>query len=90
MRTERKAIRPEVSRLLEDVAAINKDIKYEKPEKPQRFNLPEIPHAREKTVLDDLLKSYKNKISIMRAIMRLPKSSIRDVAMKAILEAFTK
>ena len=90
MKTERKAIRPEVSRLLEEVAAINKDIKYEKPEKPQRFNMPPIPHSREKTVLDDLLKSYKNKISCMRAIMRLPKSEIRDVAMAAILEAFTK
>ena len=90
MKIERKAIRPEVSRLLEDVAAINEDIKYEKPEKPKRFNLPEIPHAREKTVLDELLKNYKNKISCMRAIMRLPKSSIRDIAMNAILEAFTK
>jgi len=90
MRTERKAIRPEVSRMLEDVAAINENIKYEKPENPKRFNMPVIPHAREKTVLDDLLKSYKNKISCMRAIMRLPKSEIRDIAMNAILEAFTK
>ena len=51
----------------------------------------EIPDSpRGKTVLDELLRDYKNKISIMRAIMRLPKSSIRDVAMNAILEAFTK
>jgi hypothetical protein len=56
----------------------------------ERFNLPATPLSREKTVLDDLLKSYKNKISCMRAIMRLPKSEIRDIAMKAILEAFTK
>jgi hypothetical protein len=57
-----------------------------------RFNLQaEIPDSpRGKTVLDELLRDYKNKISIMRAIMRLPKSSIRDVAMNAILEAFTK
>ena len=58
-----------------------------------RFNLQaEIPDSppRGKTVLDELLRDYKNKISIMRAIMRLPKSSVKDVAMNAILEAFTK
>jgi len=97
MRTERKALAPKVVAMLDDVAATlmmdevaaerKEDIKYER---ERRFNLPEIPHAREKTVLDELLKDYKNKISCMRAIMRLPKSSIRDVAMKAILEAFTK
>jgi hypothetical protein len=85
-----RTVKPEVQKMLDDVAATLAADTREKYDKPQRFNLPEIPHAMEKTVLDDLLKSYKNKISCMRAIMRLPKSSIREVAMKAILEAFTK
>jgi len=88
-----RTVKPEVQKMLDDVAAtVAADARkeYIKRDKPQRFHLPEIPHAREKTVLDDLLKNYKNKISCMRAIMRLPKSEIRDIAMKAILEAFTK
>jgi len=98
MRTEanRKALKPEVQKMLDDVHALGvkqvvaeskEDIKYER---ERRFNMPPILHSREKTVLDDLLKNYKNKISCMRAIMRLPKSEIRDIAMNAILEAFTK
>jgi len=100
MRTDAngKALKPEVQKMLDDVHALGvkqvvaekkHDIKYER-ERERRFNMPPIPHSREKTVLDDLLKNYKNKISCMRAIMRLPKSEIRDVAMAAILEAFTK
>jgi hypothetical protein len=97
MRTEsnRKALKPEVQKMLDDVAAtVAADARkeYIKCDKPQRFNLPEIPDIspRGKTVLDELLKDYKSKISCMRAIMRLPKSEARDVAMAAILEAFTK
>ncbi len=90
-----RTVKPEVQKMLDDVAATvaaDTRVKYDK---PQRFNLPEIPDISPlgkwgKTVLDDLLKSYKNKISCMRAIMRLPKSEARDVAMNAILEAFTK
>jgi len=88
-----RTVKPEVQKMLTDVAATvaaNTRKEYIKCDKPQRFNLPEIPHSREKTVLDKLLKDYKNKISCMRAIMRLPKSEIRDIAMNAILEAFTK
>ena len=97
MKIERNKPIKEVVAMLDDVAATlmmdevaaesKHDIKYER---ERRFNLPATPLSREKTPLDDLLKSYKNKISCMRAIMRLPKSEIRDVAMKAILEAFTK
>jgi hypothetical protein len=90
-----RTVKPEVQKMLDDVAAtVAADARkeYIKCDKPQRFNLPEIPDIspRGKTVLDDLLKSYKNKISCMRAIMRLPKSEARDIAMNAILEAFTK
>jgi hypothetical protein len=88
MKIERNAVAATVSPTADKREKEYKE--YIKCDKPQRFNLPEIPHAREKTPLDDLLKSYKNKISCMRAIMRLPKSEIREVAMKAILEAFTK
>ena len=45
---------------------------------------------RQKTILCDLLKEYKNKISVLRALMRLPNSSIRDIAMNAILNEFRK
>jgi hypothetical protein len=87
-----RTVKPEVQKMLDDVAATVAADTRVKCDKPQRFNLPEIPDIfpRGKTVLDDLLKSYKNKISCMRAIMRLPKSEARDVAMNAILEAFTK
>jgi hypothetical protein len=92
-----RTVKPEVQKMLDDVAAtVAADARkeYIKCDKPQRFNLPEIPDIPPskwgKTVLDELLKSYKNKISCMRAIMRLPKSEARDIAMNAILEAFTK